>query len=95
MAFQVALILAVPADVPALGLHLPDPNMPGPIQVVTYIIPARYFLVALRGIVLKGVGLGTIWVQLVALVVYAVAVARARLGQARAGARVGERRCAG
>ena len=31
--------------------------MPAPVQVVTYIVPARYFLVALRGIVLKGVGL--------------------------------------
>ena len=37
-------------------------------------MPARYFLIALRGIVLKGVGLGIVWPQLVALSVYAVVV---------------------
>ena len=45
-----------------------------PIQIVTYIVPARYFLVALRGIVLKGVGLAVVWNHVVALVIYAVVV---------------------
>ena len=48
--------------------------MPRPIQIVTTIVPARYFLLALRGIVLKGVGFTTIWVQLAALTAYAVVV---------------------
>ena len=41
---------------------------------MTYIVPARYFLVALRGIVLKGVGLATVWRSVAALGIYAVAV---------------------
>ena len=32
--------------------------MPRALQVITYVVPARYFLVALRGIVLKGSPLG-------------------------------------
>ena len=48
--------------------------MPRGIQIVTYIVPARYFLVALRGIVLKGVGLAAIWGHLAALTGYAVVV---------------------
>jgi ABC-2 type transport system permease protein len=45
--------------------------MPGPIQAITYIVPARYFIVALRAIVLKGAGLPVFWTELAALAVYA------------------------
>ena len=46
--------------------------MPALLQVVTYVVPARYFLVVLRGIVLKGVPLGTFWAELGALAIFAV-----------------------
>jgi ABC-2 type transport system permease protein len=39
--------------------------------VLSHIVPARYFLVALRGIVLKGAGIEAFWEQLVALVIFA------------------------
>ena len=87
VAFQIALILAFLPTFLLSGFIFPIQNMPAPIQVVTHLVPARYFLVALRGIVLKGVELGTIWVQMVAMVVYAVAVlglASARLARERA-----------
>ena len=38
------------------GFTFPIENMPGWIQWVTYLIPLRYFLVIVRGIFLKGVG---------------------------------------
>jgi ABC-2 type transport system permease protein len=38
------------------------------------VVPARYFLIALRGIVLKGAGLAVIWEQLAALVAYSTVV---------------------
>jgi ABC-2 type transport system permease protein len=44
--------------------------MPAPIQPVTYLIPLRYFLVILRGIFLKGVGLETIWPEALALLAW-------------------------
>ena len=39
------------------GFIFPIENMPAVIQVVTYLIPLRYFLVIVRGIFLKGIGL--------------------------------------
>ena len=44
------------------------------LQLVTYVVPARYFLVALRGIVLKGSAIETLWMPLAALAIYAVAM---------------------
>ena len=41
---------------------------------ITYVVPAKYFLVALRAIVLKGAGIEAFWQQLVALAVFAIAM---------------------
>jgi ABC-2 type transport system permease protein len=49
------------------GFVFPIENMPAAIQPVTYLIPLRYFLVILRGIFLKGVGLETFWPDALAL----------------------------
>jgi ABC-2 type transport system permease protein len=49
------------------GFIFPIENMPEPIQPFTYLIPLRYFLVILRGIFLKGVGLETFWPDALAL----------------------------
>lgn len=74
VAFQVVLILAFLPTFLLSGFIFPIQNMPKPIQMVTYIVPARYFLVALRGIVLKGVGLATVWPSLAALGIFSVVV---------------------
>lgn len=47
-------------------------NMPKPIQMITHLIPARYFVVLLKGIYLKGVGLQILWTEAVLLVVFSV-----------------------
>ena len=68
------------------GFIFPITSMPAPIQVVTYIVPARYFLVALRGIVLKGVGFEPLAPQFGALGIYAfvvLALASVRLARER------------
>ncbi len=49
------------------GFTFPIENMPGWIQWVTYLIPLRYFLVIVRGIFLKGVGVDVLWPQMAAL----------------------------
>jgi ABC-2 type transport system permease protein len=57
-------------------------NMPQAIQIVTYIVPARYFIAILKGIYLKGVGLEIIGGQVVLLVIYGgvmVLLARVKL----------------
>jgi ABC-2 type transport system permease protein len=56
------------------GFIFPIENMPEPIQWITYVIPLRYFLVIVRGIFLKGIGLEVLWPQLTALVVWGAVV---------------------
>lgn len=54
------------------GFMFPIANMPPVIQWFTYLNPLRYFLVIIRGIFLKGVGLDILWPQMVALAVMGV-----------------------
>ncbi len=56
------------------GFVFPIENMPVVIQLVTYLVPLRYFLVIVRSIFLKGVGLETLWPQVAALTAWGVAV---------------------
>lgn len=56
------------------GFIFPIENMPAWIQPATYLIPLRYFLVILRGLFLKGVGLETFWPEALALLVWGVAI---------------------
>lgn len=49
------------------GFIFPIANMPFIVQLVTYVNPLRYFLVIIRGIFLKGVGLEILWPQFAAL----------------------------
>ena len=56
------------------GFVFPIENMPDLIQPITYLIPLRYFVVILRGIFLKGVGLETLWPQALALLGWGIAI---------------------
>ncbi len=65
------------------GFIFPIENMPAIIQPFTYLIPLRYFLVIVRGIFLKGIGLELLWPQAASLaawgiVVLSLAVSRSR-----------------
>jgi ABC-2 type transport system permease protein len=65
------------------GFIFPIENMPPVIQWLTYLIPLRYFIVIVRGIFLKGVGMEVLWPQALALFVWgatalAIAASRAR-----------------
>jgi len=51
------------------GFAFPIENMPQWLQYITYINPLRYFLIIIRGVFLKGIGLDILWPQLVALAV--------------------------
>jgi ABC-2 type transport system permease protein len=56
------------------GFIFPIENMPAVIQPFTYLIPLRYFLVIVRGIFLKGIGLDLLWPQVAALAAWGVAM---------------------
>ena len=74
VAFQLALLTSFLPTLMLSGFIFPISSMPVFLQYVTRIVPARYFLVALRGIVLKGVGPSVFWNDLVALAVFAVVI---------------------
>jgi ABC-2 type transport system permease protein len=56
------------------GFFFPIDAMPTWLQVVSYAIPLRYFLIIARGIILKGVGLEALWAEVAALTLFAVIV---------------------
>jgi ABC-2 type transport system permease protein len=74
VAFQLALLASFLPTLMLSGFIFPIASMPAFLQGVTYLVPARYFLTALRGIVLKGVDLTVVWVELAALTAYAALV---------------------
>jgi ABC-2 type transport system permease protein len=74
VAFQLALLTSYLPTLMLSGFIFPISSMPPVLQAITYAVPARYFLIALRAIVLKGVGLAIFWRDIVALVVFAVLV---------------------
>lgn len=45
------------------GFAFPIENMPQFFQYITYAIPLRYFITILRGVVLKGIGISSLWVE--------------------------------
>lgn len=67
---QQAMLTAFFYFLPAVllsGFIFPIANMPVPVQWLTYVNPLRYFLVIIRGIFLKGVGVSVLWPQMAAL----------------------------
>jgi ABC-2 type transport system permease protein len=74
VAFQLAMLASFLPTLMLSGFIFPIASMPAFLRAVTYTVPARYFLIALRSIVLKGVGIQVFWVDLAALSIYAVFV---------------------
>lgn len=71
VAFQIALLASFLPTIMLSGFVFPLASMPTVIRGISYIVPARYFIVALRAIVLKGADLSAFWQQLLALAIYA------------------------
>ncbi|HEX6162266.1 MAG TPA: ABC transporter permease [Vicinamibacterales bacterium] len=71
VAFQVALLSSLLPTMILSGFIFPISSMPIVVQWITHIVPARYFLVALRAIVLKGAEVAAFWQELMALAIFA------------------------
>ena len=74
---QEAMITALFFNLPAIflsGFFFPLAAMPTILQWLSYLIPLRWFLIIVRGIVLKGVGMEALWPQVAALAVFAVLI---------------------
>ncbi len=71
VAFQISLLASLLPTMILSGFIFPISSMPTGVQVVSHIVPARYFLVALRSIVLKGADIGAFWQEMMALAIFA------------------------
>ncbi|HTS47781.1 MAG TPA: hypothetical protein VMH05_07550 [Bryobacteraceae bacterium] len=52
----------------------PIRNMPVPVQYLTYLDPLRYFMEIVRSIFLKGAGASLLWRDMLALLIYGIAI---------------------
>jgi ABC-2 type transport system permease protein len=74
LASQLALLVTVLPAFLLSGFIFPLENMPAPIQAVSHIVVARYFVTILRGIYLKDVGMETLWPQALFLLGFAALI---------------------
>jgi len=73
LASQFAMLATFMPALLLSGFRYPIWNMPAVVQAVTYLVPARYFIVIVRGIYLKGVGIKALWQQGLFLALFAAA----------------------
>ena len=74
VAFQAGALVSMLPAIFLSGFIFPIRSMPKALQIITYAVPARYFNVVLRGVILKGAGLESYPRDMAFLVVYALAV---------------------
>ncbi len=74
MATQAGALSSLLPSLLLSGMVFPIENMPLPLRLLSGIIPARYLVHALRGILLKGNGLAVLWPDLLAVALFAVVI---------------------
>jgi ABC-2 type transport system permease protein len=74
MAFQVGMVTSLLPTIFLSGFLFPISSMPVVVQGLTYLVPMRYFLVVIRGVILKGAGLMPYWQDMLFLTIYAIVV---------------------
>jgi ABC-2 type transport system permease protein len=72
VAFQIATLISLLPSLLLSGFIFPIESMPVVIQWLTNITPAKFYVVILRGILLKGVGLEAFWEQTIYLLIFAL-----------------------
>ena len=73
-AMLAAIFLSLLPSIMLSGFVFPLEDLPAPVRAVSYVFPARYFVTAIRGIYLKGVGLEVLWPEAILLVIFATAI---------------------
>ncbi len=71
LATQTSMLVTFLPSLILSGLLFDIASMPIALRAISTVVPARYFIVVLRGIFLKGVGLDVLWTQGVAMVLFA------------------------
>jgi ABC-2 type transport system permease protein len=74
VATQFAMMSTMLPTMMLSGFLLPIENMPLPIRMLSYVLPARHMVTILRGILLKDNGIVELWPDVLALTAFAVAM---------------------
>jgi ABC-2 type transport system permease protein len=72
VAFQIATLVSMLPSMLLSGFIFPIESMPVIVQVLTNITPAKFYLVILRAILLKGVGIESFWPELIYLTIFSL-----------------------
>ena len=72
VAFQLSALVSLLPSFLLSGFVFPIESMPPVIQVITNITPVKFFIIVLRDILLKGVGLEAFWEQLIYLLIFSL-----------------------
>jgi ABC-2 type transport system permease protein len=72
MAFQVAVLISLLPSIVLSGLIFPISNMPLPVQTLTLVVIPRYFVSALRKIILKDAPMTDLWLDWLGLLVLGI-----------------------
>ncbi len=72
VAFQLATLVSMLPSMLLSGFVFPIESMPIAVQYITNITPAKFFMIILRDIMLKGVGIGAFWQQVVYLIIFSL-----------------------
>jgi ABC-2 type transport system permease protein len=81
LATQMATLSSMLPSLLLSGFVFPIANMPKPLQLISMVIPARYFIDALRGVLLRGNGFAELWPDALACALFSafmVAISTAR-----------------
>lgn len=70
VAFQLAALVSMLPTMILSGFMFPIRSMPWWLQIISNVTPAKFYLIILRSIILKGVGLSAFWPQLVYLLIF-------------------------
>lgn len=72
VAFSIATFASMLPAVLLSGFIFPLESTPIAVQVLSYITPAKYYIITLRAIILRGAGVETFWEQLLSLIAYMI-----------------------
>lgn len=72
LATQIAMLATYLPSLLLSGLMFDIQGMPLFLRVITFVVPARYFVTVLRGVFLKGVGLSVLWGQALGMLLFAI-----------------------
>lgn len=74
VATQMGMLSSMLPSMLLSGFIIPIQNMPVPLQVISNVIPARYLIAGLRGVLLKGNGFAEVWGDILALFLFAALI---------------------